>query len=159
MVWVCLLRCSYMVFTYLGGADKCKIPACCCRKEIIFASLLISSSRYVANDHSLHYIFKSTSTNHDAFTWTMHGCKSFLEMWKCRMMTNCAVPVPLYVPALILCVVSSAATSGAILAVLRCFAKKNCDGILRIWSTKWSLFIKLFIHMGCKSRDGSNDAN
>ena len=101
-------------FHIFGGADKCKIPACCCRKEIIFASLLISSTRYVANDHSLHYIFKSTSTNHDAFTWTMHGCKSFLEMWKCRMMTNCAVPVPLYVPALILCVVSSAATSGAI---------------------------------------------
>ena len=53
-------------FHIFGGADKCKIPACCCRKEIIFASLLISSTRYVANDHSLHYIFKSTSTNHDA---------------------------------------------------------------------------------------------
>ena len=29
-------------------------------------------------------------------------------------------------------------------AVFRCFAKKFCDGILLIWSTKWSLFIKLF---------------
>ena len=68
-------------FHIFGGADKCKIPACCCRKEIIFASLLISSTRYVANDHSLHYIFKSTSTNHDAFTWTMHGCKKVF--WRC----------------------------------------------------------------------------
>jgi len=30
-------------------------------------------------------------------------------------------------------------------------------GILLIWSTKWSLFIKLFAWMGCKSRDESNE--
>jgi hypothetical protein len=34
-----------------------------------------------------------------------------------------------------------------------------CDGILTIWSTKWSLFTKLFAQMDCKSRDESNDAN
>ena len=37
--------------------------------------------------------------------------------------------------------------------------KKNCDEILLIWSTKWSLFTKFFVQMGCKSRDESNDAN
>jgi hypothetical protein len=37
--------------------------------------------------------------------------------------------------------------------------KKNFEGILLIWSTKWSLFTKLFAQMGCKSRDESNDAN
>ena len=37
--------------------------------------------------------------------------------------------------------------------------KKICDEILLIWSTKWSLFTKLFAQMGCKSRDESNDAN
>ena len=30
-------------------------------------------------------------------------------------------------------------------------------GILPIWSTKWSLFTKLFAWMGCKSRDESNE--
>ena len=30
-------------------------------------------------------------------------------------------------------------------------------GILLIWSTKWSLFIKLFAWMGCKSGDESNE--
>jgi len=44
-------------------------------------------------------------------------------------------------------------------AVFRWKAKKFCDGILLIWSTKWSLFSKLFAKMGCKSRDESNDAN
>jgi len=29
--------------------------------------------------------------------------------------------------------------------------------ILLIWSTKWSLFIKLFTWLGCKSRDESNE--
>jgi hypothetical protein len=39
------------------------------------------------------------------------------------------------------------------------FAKFYCSkGILPIWSTKWSLFAKLFAWMGCKSRDESNDA-
>ena len=33
------------------------------------------------------------------------------------------------------------------------------EWILPIWSTKWSLFTKLFAQMGCKSRDESNDAN
>ena len=37
--------------------------------------------------------------------------------------------------------------------------KKFCDGILLIWSTKWSLFIKLFAQMGCKSRNESNNTN
>ena len=31
------------------------------------------------------------------------------------------------------------------------------NGILLIWSTKWSLFIKLFAWMDCKSRDESNE--
>ena len=44
-------------------------------------------------------------------------------------------------------------------AVFRCFVKKICDGILLIWSNKWSLFTKLFAQIGCKSRDKSNDAN
>ena len=39
------------------------------------------------------------------------------------------------------------------------FCKKNFDGILLIWSTKWNLFTKLFAQLGCKSRDESNDAN
>ena len=30
-------------------------------------------------------------------------------------------------------------------------------GILLIWSTKWNLFTKLFVWMGCKSRDESNE--
>ena len=45
------------------------------------------------------------------------------------------------------------------LAVFSSNANFFCDGILLIWSTKWSLFIKLFAQMGCKSRDESNDAN
>ena len=44
-------------------------------------------------------------------------------------------------------------------SVFRWNAKKICDKILLIWSIKWSLFIKLFVQMGCKSRDKSNDAN
>ena len=44
-------------------------------------------------------------------------------------------------------------------AVFRYFAKKNCDGILLIWSTRWSLFTKFFAQMDCKSRDESNDVN
>ena len=38
-----------------------------------------------------------------------------------------------------------------------CKNAKRCK--LSIWSTKWSLFTKLFAQMGCKSRDESNDAN
>jgi len=34
-----------------------------------------------------------------------------------------------------------------------------CDGILLIWSTKWSLFKIFFAQIGRKSRDESNDAN
>jgi len=52
--------------------------------------------------------------------------KSFLEMWKCRMMTNCAVPVPLYVPALILCVVSSAVPVVPFWLCLDVLQKKKC---------------------------------
>ena len=44
-------------------------------------------------------------------------------------------------------------------AVFSSNAKKNCDRILLIWSTKWSLFTNFFTQMGCKSRDESNDAN
>ena len=36
---------------------------------------------------------------------------------------------------------------------------KFCEGILLIWSTKWSLFTNFFVQMGYKSRDESNDAN
>ena len=43
--------------------------------------------------------------------------------------------------------------------VLHVNAKNFCVRILPIWSTKWSLFTKLFAQMGCKSRDESNDAN
>jgi len=41
----------------------------------------------------------------------------------------------------------------------KCKKKKNCDEILLIWSTKWSLFTNFFAQMGCKSRYESNDAN
>ena len=34
---------------------------------------------------------------------------------------------------------------------------KFCEGILLIWSTKWSLFTKKFSWMGCKSRGDSNE--
>ena len=44
-------------------------------------------------------------------------------------------------------------------ALFRWNVKKICDGILLIWSTKWSLFTKIFAQMGCKLRDESNDAN
>ena len=42
-----------------------------------------------------------------------------------------------------------------------CYIKRgqNFHRILLIWSTKWSLFTKLFAQMGCKSRDESNDGN
>jgi len=45
------------------------------------------------------------------------------------------------------------------LVPVRCKRNFFCDGILLIWSTKWSLFTKLFAQMCCKSRDESNDTN
>jgi len=74
-----------------------------------------------------------------------------------------------------ICRISAAIAGGWCYAVVYSFPSKQkslqfrsclvqaqiffCVGILLIWSTKWSLFAKLFAQMSCKSRDESNDAN